>query len=358
MKTSAAILWLGIGAACACHVSGQETDLYAIKIKKIKDGIYLAYRPEPLRLFVEGNVTIIINENDVVVVDAGGAPQAAKNVIAEIRKLTPNPVRYVINTHIHRDHRFGNQEYLKAFPGAEIIAHPGVREIITGTSSKYMADLLTRIDAPQRQIEEEISRLRKEGKPGNNRIIAHLERFLNQDIQTMRREYHKVVNTPPTVTFEQKLVLHRQRRSIEILFLGPGDTPDDVVVYLPDDKVVCTGDMVVHPFPYGFSEQPLQWLRTLGKLADLDFEYLIPGHGEAQRGKTYLRSVMSLLRLVQDQVRTGVVAGLTLEEIRGRVDLSRFEAGFDDPVYRYYFREYFAIPNVERTFKEINAQPR
>jgi glyoxylase-like metal-dependent hydrolase (beta-lactamase superfamily II) len=345
--------------ACFLHGQPETRDLFGIQLRKIKDGIYLASRPEPLRPFVEGNVTIIINEHDVVVVDAGGSPRAAENVIAEIRRLTANPVRYVVNTHIHRDHRFGNQEYLKAFPGAEIVAHPGVRDIIMATNPKWMNDLRSRIEAPQRQVEEEVRRLRAEGRPGNDKIVAHLERFLSQDIQRLRQEYRSVVNTPPTVTVEQKMVLHRGPRTIEILFLGPGDTPHDVVVYLPQDKVVCSGDMVVHPFPYGYSEQPLEWLTTLGKLAELDFDTLIPGHGEAQQGKSYLRTVISLLQLVRDQVRSGIAAGLDLEGVRARIDLSGFERDLvgEDPVYRYYFREDFVEPHVERTFSALQQRP-
>lgn len=336
----------------------NNSDLYAIKISKVKDNIYLAYRPEPLRDFVEGNVTIIINEHDVIVVDSGGAPAAARNVITEIKKLTPNPVRYVINTHIHKDHRFGNQEYVKAFPGVEIIAHPGVREIIDRTSAQYMTGLLKRTEAPQQRVEEEIERLLREGKPGNDKIIAHLRRLIDQDIQAIRQEYRTVINTPPTITFEQKMTLYRGSRTVELLFLGHGDTEHDVVVYLPNDKVVCTGDMVVHPFPYGYSERPLEWLKTLGKLSELDFEYLIPGHGEVQHGKSYLRSVMSLLRSVQLQVRDSIAAGLDLEGVRKRVDLSKFEREYagNNPVYQYFFREYFSVPNIERTFKQIKAE--
>ena len=336
----------------------DNSDLYAIKIKKVKDNVYLAYRPEPLRDFVEGNVTIIVNEHDVVVVDAGGAPASARNVIAEIKKLTPNPVRYVINTHIHKDHRFGNQEYVKAFPGVEIIAHPGVREIIARTSANYMANLLKRVEGPQREVEDEIRRLRLGGKPGSDKIIAHLKRLVDRDIYAIRREYRTVINTPPTITFEQQLTLYRGSRVIEILFLGHGDTEHDVVVYLPNDKVVCAGDMVVHPIPYGFSEQPLEWLKTLGKLAELDFDYLVPGHGEVQQEKTYLRSIMSLLQNVQAQVKTGVAAGLDLEGVRKQVDLSTFEKQFagGDPVYQYFFRKYFSDPNIERTFKLLEAK--
>ena len=358
MKLKALALLLLLTLTTLSRGQPDNSDLYAIKIRKVKDNIYLAYRPEPLRDFVEGNVTIIVNEHDVVVVDAGGAPRAARNVIAEIKKLTPNPVRYVINTHIHKDHRFGNQEYVKAFPGVEIIAHPGVREIIDRTSAKYMADTLRRVESPQRQTEEEIRRLRLEGKPGNDKIIAHLKRLVDQDIYAIRREYRTVTNTPPTFTFERKLTLHRGPRDIEILFLGHGDTPQDLIVYLPNDKVVCAGDMVVHPIPYGFSEQPLEWLKTLGKLSELDFEYLVPGHGEVQQGKAYLLLVMSLLQSVQSQVNTGVAAGLAIEGVRKQVDLSTFEKQFagEDPVYQYFFRKYFSDPNIERTFKQLAAK--
>jgi cyclase len=337
----------------------DATQLYDVQIHRVAEGIYVATRPEPLRLFVEGNVTIIINERDVVVVDAGGAPQAARNVIAEIKKLTPNPVRYVINTHIHRDHRFGLQEYVKAFPGVEIVAHPGIRDIIAATSEEYMAGVRARIEGPQREVEEEIARLRAEPAPGNEKVVAHLERLLTRDIHAIRREYRTVVNTPPTLTVDTSLVLHRGKRRIQVLFLGAGDTPQDLVVYLPEDKVVCAGDMVVHPFPYGYSDQPLEWLGTLGKLAELDFEHLVPGHGEVQRGKEYLRSVTSLLGSVQEQVRRGVAAGLDLAGVRARVDLSRFEAELagDDPVVRYYFRQYFSEPNIERTYRAVVGRP-
>lgn len=70
----------------AAYGHQKTSDLYDIKISKVKDGIYLASRPEPLRPFVEGNVTIIINEHDVVLVDAGGAPSSARVDLSEVEK--------------------------------------------------------------------------------------------------------------------------------------------------------------------------------------------------------------------------------------------------------------------------------
>ena len=93
------------------------TDIFDVRVQKVADGVYVASRAEPLRPYVEGNVTLIINEHDVVVVDAGGSPRIARNIIAELRKLTKNRVSTLVYTHIHRDHRFGTQEWVKAVSG-------------------------------------------------------------------------------------------------------------------------------------------------------------------------------------------------------------------------------------------------
>jgi glyoxylase-like metal-dependent hydrolase (beta-lactamase superfamily II) len=357
MKLKVLMLMFLLSLPAAAYTQSQKSDLYTVKVKKVKDGIYLAYRPDPLRPFVEGNVTIIINEHDVVLVDAGGAPTSARNVIAEIKKLTPHPISYIIYTHIHRDHRFGTQEYLKAYPGVEIISHPADREIIAGSGQKFVADTIKRVEAQKQEGGAEIRRLREERRPGYDQVIAGLRRFYDQDINTMLEEYRGVINVPPTMTFERRLRLHRGSRTIDIEYLGKGDTPYDLIVYLPNDRLVCAGDMVVHPIPYAFSEDPVEWLVTLGKVSELNFDTLIPGHGEVQQGKVYLQKLMSLLRSVQTQVRAGVTAGLDLEGVRTQIDVSGFEKDFagDNPVYRYYFREYTSDPLIERTFKRLKA---
>jgi glyoxylase-like metal-dependent hydrolase (beta-lactamase superfamily II) len=75
-----------------------------------------------------------------------------------------------------------------------------------------------------------------------------------------------VRNIAPTLTLADRLVLHRGDRTIDIRHLGRGDTPEDLIVFLPQDRVVVTGDMVVAPVPYGFSSQPREWAAALEKL--------------------------------------------------------------------------------------------
>lgn len=340
--------------ASPAAAGASASDLYEVQILKVVDGVYVASRAEPLRPYVEGNSTIIVNEHDVVVVDAGGSPRIARNTIAQIRRLTPNPVRYVVLTHIHRDHRFGLQEYLKEFPGVEVIAHPVVRQVIEGPrGAAFVAGRIKRLEDNRAEVPKDIEALRAEGTPGNERIIAVLERYA-ADVPTMIEEYRTIRNLGPTATFEQKLTLHRGARSIDILFLGRGDTDHDVVVHLPREKVVATGDMVVHPFPFGSSPHPSEWIATLGKLSALDFDYLIPGHGDVQQGKAHVGRVIALVESVRTQVRAARAAGLDLEATRKKVDLSVFERELlgDDPVARYFFRQNFADPAIAAAFRE------
>ena len=336
---------------------------WALQFRQITGDVYVAYRPEPLRFIVEGNVTIIINDADVVVVDGSGAPEAARQVIAYIRKLTVNPVRVLINTHGHGDHTLGNQEYVEAFPGVEIIARPETRDYMTGTGYPpgrgidYVRQIARSIDSRKQAGEAEIARLQNEGVAENDTIIALLRQYYEYDLDLRQQAYRTVQITPPTATFGNQLVLHRGDRDIDIRYLGAGDTKGDAVVYLPQDRIVITGDMVVHPIPYGFSRHPLEWVQTLDSLAALDFDILIPGHGEVQQGKAYLHQVRDLLLAVQTQVQRGMDEGVALEAVKRQVNLDQQRNQFagDDLVLRYFFKRYFSAPNIERTFNAITA---
>ncbi len=344
------------------HAQGSNSP-WALQFRQVTGDVYVAYRPEPLRFIVEGNVTIIINEDDVVVVDGSGAPVAARQVIAYIRELTDNPVEVLINTHGHGDHTLGNQEYVRAFPGVEIIARPETRDYMTGTGYPpgtgidYVRQIARSTDSRKEAGFAEIARLTAEGVAENDTVIALLRQYYEHDLDLRQQAYRTVTLTPPTITFGDRLVLHRSFRDIEVRYLGPGDTKGDAIVYLPDDGIVITGDMVVHPIPYGFSRHPLEWIQTLDALATLDFELLIPGHGEVQRGKTYLDQVRDLLRSVQAQVRQGIEEGADREGIPGHVNLDQHRDRFagDDPVLRYFFKEYFSDPNTRRTFDAMTT---
>ena len=342
----------------------DDSDPWSIEFRQVTEGVHVAYRPVPLRYIVEGNVTLIFNAADVVVVDGSGSPRAARRVINYIREQSPHPVSVLINTHGHGDHTLGNQEYLLAFPGIEIIARPETRDYLTGKGYPpgrgidYVRQIAENTESRKEAMLEETRRLEAEAAPGHQAIVTNLLQYVEGDIDVRQLEYRNIDLTPPTMTIDQRLTLHRGGRTIDIRYLGAGDTHGDLVVHLPEDRIVVTGDMVVHPIPYGFSRHQLEWAETLDALDKLEFDILIPGHGEVQEGKAYLRQLRALLEEVQTQVRRGIASGLDLDDVRAAVDLSAEQARFaqDDPVLRYYFTTYFATPSVNRTYTALTEQ--
>src|SRR6478672_8894632 len=106
-------------------VIGQPSKNF--KVERLADGVYAVIRQDAVGFMVDANNVFIINDNDVVVVDANGAPGITREVIAALKKTTTKPVRYVINTHWHDDHIRGNKGYRDAYPGVEFIGQSTMR---------------------------------------------------------------------------------------------------------------------------------------------------------------------------------------------------------------------------------------
>lgn len=351
---------LGLLALLSLRLASAQTkhpDPRDLAFRQLSADIHLAYRPVPLRYWVEGNVTIIINDNDVVVVDGSGSDHSARQVIAYIESITDKPVTVLINTHGHGDHTIGNSEYARKYLGIEIVAHPATYEYLTGAGIGYVSDIAKSIESRQTAGAAEIARVEAAGGDGVDQVLANLRQYYEHDILIRQKTYSEATIQPPTILVDRALTLVRGERKIEVLHLGPGDTKGDLVVFLPQDRIVATGDMIVHPFPYGFSRHALDWANTLEALAELDFDTLIPGHGDVLTGKSYLQDVRSLLLHLQRVLRQAIDEGLSYEDAAQRVDLSAFKdrmAG-NDPVVRYYFDEYFTTPQVRRTYDGILA---
>lgn len=165
-------------------------------------------------------------------------------------------------------------------------------------------------------------------------------------------------NTPPDLTFEEKLVLHRGERTIEILWLGRGNTRGDTVVFLPRERIAATGDLFVQPIPFGFGSYYEEWAATLARLDALGADVLVPGHGFVQRDRDSLRQVEALLTALVDAVKREVAAGATLEETQQRVTLADWKAKFAgaDATRQRGFDAFFVQPAVVRAWRQARGE--
>ena len=330
----------------------------AFEVSKLADGVYAVLRRDPPDDVANANVLVIVNEHDVIVVDANITPSSSKATIEAIRRLTPNPVRFVVNTHWHDDHVLGNVAYATAFPGVEFIGHPVTRENVTGRVAKALASNETAYAEELEALEGRIARgIRSDGKPftDEDRVraprVAALYRAFLAEIPQMRI-------TPPTLIVDNALTLWRGEREIRIQFLGRGNTAGDLIVHLPKEGIVATGDLLVHPIPYAFGSFPGDWIETLNRVEALQPRIMMPGHGEIQRDMTYLSQVRDLLGAMRAQMQDAVAKGLTLEQARAALDLESFREKFAgaDTDRRAGFDGLFVTPASERAYLEAKEE--
>ena len=340
-------------------VRGQENNF---ELAKVGDGVYAAIRKEPPGLTVNGNSTFIINDDYVVVVDTTLTPGTAKEEIAALRKLTTKPVKYVINTHGHDDHIMGNQAYRDAYPAVEFIAHANTRDYLPTTGLNNRKQAMSEQGYPG-FIAALKSRLAKNESVFGGTMDEEERATYASDIKIAER--YMAENPPveivlPTITFIDRLTLHSGKRVIDIRYLGRGHTSGDIVVYLPNERIVVAGDLVMAPVPYVGSPQshPADWSKTLEKLLALDPATIIPGHGPVLRDQSYVKSLVKLFASIADQVQAAVARGETLEQTRKSVHLTELQQLFagNSRMRKLIFMNYVAGGGVEAAYLDATSK--
>ncbi len=334
--------WLEIFLLLAVPPGFAAEQLF--EIKPVVEGVYAAIAKPQFK--VNCNAAIILLDDSVLVVDTHSKPSAARALIAQIKTLTDKPVKYVVNSHFHWDHYQGNQAYPSSWPaGIEIISSEATRESIELRGiprvkheilaepkeiEKLKADLAKATDAKQKEEIQE--------------NLRQAEAYL-AELKTMEV-------TLPTLTFDRSLILHRKSRTVEVLWLGKAHTDGDVVVYLPKEKVIATGDMLHGWTPFMGDGYPYDWIRTLDAAEKLDFDYIIGGHGDVMHGKGQFELWKQYLRDLLDETAAAFAQGATLDETRKQVAAAlqqkyagKFPATFPKDV----------IPNIEKAYRVISG---
>lgn len=268
------------------------------------------------------NNVVIVGDRDVMVVDTGTTPAAARAFIEDLKLITNKPVRYVVNTHFHYDHTDGNQVYAGK---ADIIAHEYVKYAIQNMDvlhnepfkTSQLTNVPNRIETLKKQIADEKDAVRR----------ATLQKELAVAQQGWE-ELKEIKPTPPNVTYSSKKVLNLGGREVQLLFLGRGHTNGDTFVYLPKEKIVCTGDMMESQLAYMGNAQFDEWVATLEALKKLDFETDLPGHGMPFKGKGLITAYQGYLTDLMKQVTALRKQGATPEEAAQRVDLTSYKMDF------------------------------
>ena len=305
--------------AQAQRPAGTQHNGKAFRFNKVKDGVYHAVGTGAVA--VVGNSSFIVNDNDVIVVDDHVSPAAAWVLLDEIKSVTDKPVRTVINTHFHFDHAHGNQVFGK---DVEIIGHEFTRDMLLKGNPLQMPLYKNYVEGLPGQIEDLRKRVASETDATRKGTLqSQLEAAENN-----RASQAELRPTPPNVTLRTQMTLYRGDREIQIRFLGRAHTAGDVVVYLPKEKAVITGDFLTAALSNMSDAFVNEWPATLDELKKLDFDTVLPGHGEAFTDKAKIEYFQAYLRDVWTQVSRFKQQGVSAEAAAKQADLTKHKEHF------------------------------
>lgn len=282
------LYFLSVGLAL-----GAQAAEPSIKATQVADHVWFLQGNAALgstanRNFIS-NAGFVVTDDGVVVIDALGSPELGRQLLAEIKRITAQPVRYVIATHYHADHIYGLQTFTDA--GAIILAHASAREYLNS-------------DTAQRRLEA--SRIELAPWINAETHLVPADRWLED------KETHIRVGSFDFV----------------IGHVGPAHTPEDVVVYVRQIGVLFAGDLFFKGrIPFVGQADSRLWIQSLNRLMDYQPKFVVPGHGPASTDPmadmTLTRDYLTYLRKTMGAAARNLDP---FEEAYEKVDWSRFEA--------------------------------
>jgi glyoxylase-like metal-dependent hydrolase (beta-lactamase superfamily II) len=312
---------------------------------QVTDGVLLFQTQAYGDVGLDGNSVAVIGDDGVLVFDANGTPAASAAVLAEIRRRTDKPVSYVVYSHWHWDHWYGTETYAQAFPGLRVIAHEKTRELMAGPAIEFnRPGLETQLPAYLGSLEK-----RAASDPSLRPLLDEDRFFLEQ-----KRNAHL---TLPNVTYADAMDVYLGTRRVEIRHYDRAVTPGDTFLYLPKERVLITGDLLVNPVSFALSCYPTGWLRTLEKMDTLDAEVIVPGHGDPVRDKRLLRATMAVMRQLlregEDARKRGLDPDRARDEIFPRLHDQMVAITGDDPKRNQEFKTYLVDWYLHRVYDEL-----
>ncbi len=283
------------------------------------------------------NSGVIVLDSGVLVFDTHFTPEAGASLLEKVRAVTPHPVRYIVNSHFHPDHTHGNQAFTSA---RQIIGSTNARRDML---QKDLPDMNQAQTIAQGRIEQLSKELAQEPDPKKQESL----RSQLNSLQGFMRRMSALRIVAPVMTFDDTLNILDAGREIDLLYLGIAHTEGDVILYIPQEKIVFMGDVFFNAaIPNVTDGSVLEWMKTLREALKLDAKTFVPGHGRVgTRGD--VEEFLSYFEDLKALVEPAVTRGDSFEQVVNDVRVPSKYAS-------YSFQNFFPS-NLQKMYAELKA---
>ncbi len=295
----------------------MASDTYERGMRQLGSGTHAFLQPDGG--WGWNNSGLIVGEDQCLLVDTFFDLERTRELLDAVSRVSDRPIRTLVNTHHNGDHTWGNQ----LVEGAAIVGHVNCRDqLLASAPPDFMSALLL--------------------SPGDEGAVGYLKRAFGSF------RFEGITVTPPTLTFEHELTAFVGGREVRLLYFGPGHTLGDIVVWVPDERVLYTGDLLfLGSTPLVWEGSIGNWIAAVDSMLALEPETVVPGHGPVC-GPEGLREMQGYFRHVMTEGARLRDEGLPPLEAAQRLDIGPYES-WTDP-------ERLAL-NLMRLYLELDGRP-
>ena len=347
-----------IGLLIALPAQATRVLVQPFQTEEVAPGVFVIVSPDPLGLANHSNSAFIVTGDDVILIDTQFTRAFTTEVLGIVRDGSHRKISVLINTHWHDDHTFGNQLVRVGNPNVEIIATSQTKRDMAGIGvtnrKQQVAGAPEGLKFFQACVD---SNKTVDGKPLSPQELAAYRSTIGIMGQYLA-EQPQFELTLPTKTFDDKLVLRRGQRAIEVRHLGPAVTDGDAVVWLPVERILIAGDIVDNPLPFAYRSNVNGWIAALDEIKKLNPRIIVPGHGEIMRDMQGVDRLRAMLVSIRDQTNASVANGDSLQAVQAKIKIDDLRAGTvgTNRMLAFLFDDFFLKPAVASAFKEATGK--